>query len=119
MIDRKIDILIIRCLSGEIMDIEETWMEITEWLAKERVISLPKGNDFRALYKTENDVIEVIPTETGIPRQVSKKEWEKFGLKFNKVRENGYDPLKPGHYAQVTYNSSYLVAILKESSKLG
>jgi len=100
------------------MNNDESWREINDWLLEERKIGLPKGEDFRATFNSAKQAIEIIPTKTGIPRRISKKEWNKFVTKFNKVKNNGYDPLRPGHYAQITHNSSYLVAILRESDYL-
>ena len=78
----------------------------------------PSARDFRAFFDTNNNYIEVIPTETGIPRRISKNEWDRFAIKYGEVKSNGYDPLRPGHYAQITHNSSYLVAILKKTGFL-
>lgn len=96
------------------MDIEELWNQVTKWLKEEKEIKLPKGEYFRVSFDANSKAIEIVPTKTGIPRRVKKEEWVRFGEKFNFVKEKGYDSFRPGHYAQITYNSSYLVAILKE-----
>jgi len=97
------------------MDITETWKDLAKWLRQQRNISLPRGKDFCASYKSKIDSIEVIPSLTGIPRLISKNEWTRFCEKYNTVIKTKYNPLRPGHYAQISHNSSYIVAILKES----
>lgn len=96
------------------MNIEKTWNEIIKWLSDEKIIGLPKGNKFKISFNKKKGLIQIIPLKTGIPRIITKKEWRRFGEKFNQVKSNGYDPLRPGHYSQITHNSSYIVALLKE-----
>ena len=74
MNDRKIDISFIYYLINEEMKMTEVWNRIAEWLGEEKLISLPKGKDFRAFFNSNNNYIEVVPTETGIPRRISKNE---------------------------------------------
>lgn len=95
------------------MDIEKIWVEITEWLSESKTIGLPRGQDFNASFNSDLNAIEIIPSKTGIPRVVNRDEWIKFGEKYNSVVEAGYEPLRPGHYARVTYNSSYIVGIVR------
>jgi len=95
------------------MNIEKKWEEIRDWLSKEKRINLPRGSEFEVSFDGKMNEIVIVPLQTGIPRRVGKEEWHRFGEKFNEVEENGYDPFRPGHYARVTFNSSYLVAILK------
>jgi len=96
------------------MAYEESWEQVVKWLAKPREFSLARGMPFKASYNSKEKTINVVPTETGIVRTISIKEWETFIEKLNEVTSSGYDPWRPGHYSKVTYNSSYLVAILKE-----
>ncbi len=51
--------------------------------------------------------------ESGNERRVSREEWNRLVDKFNSVEDSGYDPVRPGHYARLTFNSSYLVALIK------
>lgn len=111
-IERLIYSVCLQCCDS--MDTERHWNEITEWLSEEKSIHLPRGKEFLASFNRNEKVIVVIPSETGIPRRIAKDEWKRFGEKFADVENRGYDPLKPGHYASITFNSSYLVAILKE-----
>lgn len=96
------------------MNPDEIWKDVTKWLSKERVVQLPRGKEFNAHFNKEKSLIEVVPSKTGVPRIVSYKEWIRFAEKFNVVKSNGYDPWKPGHYAMISYNSSYIVAILRQ-----
>lgn len=96
------------------METDRLWSGIAKWLSNEKTIHLPRGKPFVASFDKSDGVIIVTPSETGIPRRISKEEWNRFGEKFEDVEKRGYDPLKPGHYARITFNSSYLVAILKE-----
>ena len=95
------------------MKIDETWRKIVTCIDKEKSITLPRGGKFIAKSNVSDNEIIVIPTKTGIPRRISYIEWSKFVEKFNEVEKSGYDPLRSGHYAKVSFNSSYIVAILK------
>lgn len=66
---------------------------------------------FRARFDREEDELAFTPSETGIERRVGREEWERFVARFNEIERSGYDPLRPGHYPRVTFNSSYLVAV--------
>jgi len=95
------------------MDPVQSWNSVIDWIQSGRTLSLPRGKEFKVTYNQQNRIIEIVPTQTGIPRWVGEKEWALFINKFNEVIDKGYDPWKPGHYARISYNSSYLVAILK------
>ncbi len=90
------------------------WKALQEWLVQEREVALPRGSLFKATYDRGAHEITIVPTRTGIERRVSSDEWNRFVNKFNSVEESGYDPMRPGHYARVTFNSSYLVALIRE-----
>ncbi len=114
MVDRKIDETLWYSPIGGIVKPDVVWGEVTQWLAEKRRIGLPKGGDFEVSFDDDTNSIEIVPIETGIPRRVSREEWRRFVDRFNEVKKKGYDPLRPGHYADITHNSSYLVAVLKE-----
>lgn len=103
----------------EIMNIEESWDEIIDWLGVEKLIELPKGSEFRTAYIEDPESIEIVPLRTGIPRRITENQWDDFCNKFKEVKRNGYDPYRPGHYAQISHNASYLVAILREFEESG
>jgi hypothetical protein len=42
-----------------------------------------------------------------------RRKRRKHGDKFNSAENSGYDPLRPCHYTRLTFNSSYLVALVK------
>ena len=90
------------------------WQALQEWLGREREVPLPRGSPFKAAYDQGAHEISIVPTRTGIERRVGKDEWNRFVNKFNSVEDSGYDPMQPGHYARVTFNSSYLVALIRE-----
>jgi hypothetical protein len=100
------------------MDIEKSWKDLTCWLSQEKKFSLPRGSDFSAKYVNKIDSIQIVPSETGIPRIISKNEWIKFCEKFQAIQKTKYDPLRPGHYAQISHNSSYLVAMVKANQSI-
>ena len=96
------------------MNVDKLWNEIKLWLLDEKMIELQKGGKFKVIFDINSEIIEIIPIKSGISRRINKEEWIKFGNKFNSVKNEGYDPFRPGHYAKITFNSSYLVAIIKE-----
>lgn len=96
------------------MNIDSLWNKIIGRLADEKELSLPRGKNFKASFDKEKQIITIVPTKTGIPRTITKEEWTRVGNKFNQVKKEGYEPLRPGHYARISHNSSYIVAILKE-----
>lgn len=98
------------------MSYEHSWEGVVRWLNEPKEFSLIRGKPFTAVYNQKEQAINVVPKETGIVRTISEKEWDTFIEKVNSVTIEGYDPWKPGHYSKVTYNSSYLVAILKDYS---
>ncbi len=99
------------------MDIEKNWEKILAYLNQERSLKLTKGSEFNAKSDVKNNEIMVVPKETGIARRISKLEWTRFVEKFNDVEKSGYDPMRPGHYAKISFNSSYLIAIVKASAE--
>ena len=94
------------------MSTEIDWEYVTEWLSDEHLLELAKGSKFKAAFIEDANSIEIIPTKTGIPRRINERQWEIFVEKFRDVKKSGYDPYRPGHYAQISHNASYLVAIL-------
>lgn len=99
------------------MNSEKTWKKIITCLTQEKIIKLPKGGEFRARSNTSSNEISVTPIVTGISRRINLLQWERFVEKYNEVEASGYDPLRSGHYAKVSFNSSYIVAILKICGK--
>ncbi len=97
------------------MNTQRSWEALRRWLEREREISLARGRPFRVFLDSKRDELVIIPLESGIERHVGRGEWSRFVEKFNSVENSGYDPLRPGHYARVSFNSSYLVAIVKEA----
>lgn len=95
------------------METDKTWRKILTCTDKEKNIKLPRGGEFIAKSNVSDNEIIVTPKETGISRRISWLEWGRFVEKYNDVERSGYDPLRPGHYAKVSFNSSYIVAILK------
>src|SRR5437660_1417230 len=71
---------------------------------------------FRARFDTVASELVFVPSETGIERRVNAKEWQRFVARFNEVERAGYNPLRPGHYPKITFNSSYLVTIAESAS---
>lgn len=100
------------------IDKSEGWKVLREWLKRRRKVSLPRGRPFQVGFEERRDEIIIVPAESGIERRVSRPEWDRFVDKFNSVEESRYDPLRPGHYARLTFNSSYLVALVK-AAELG
>ena len=96
------------------MIFEKDWEEIADWLSEERSFSSKRGSKFHACFAKDAGEIVFIPLESGIERRVSRAEWGRFMQRYNKVKVAGYDPLRAGHYARITFNASYLVAILLE-----
>ena len=95
------------------MDIDETWIRILKCIVKEKSMTLPRGSEFIAKSNIDDNEITIIPNKTGISQRISYIEWSKFVEKFNEVEKSGYDPLRSRHYAKVSFNSSYIIAILK------
>ncbi len=98
----------------EKVDVEDGWEEITAFLSKKASFKLTRGSEFTAIADRSKDEIIITPKETGIARVIGKQEWNRFVEKFNEVVDSGYDPLRPGHYARISFNSSYLIAIVKK-----
>ncbi len=101
------------------MSFTEDWNEIAEWLSGQRSIELSKGGKFKARYIGEVNSIEIVPIKTGIPRRINENQWDIFIEKFKEVKRSGYDPYRPGHYAHISHNASYLVAILQKFDDTG
>jgi hypothetical protein len=96
-----------------LLDVNRTWRLIQESLSKKKEFKLKSGSNFLAFFDFKTQEIVLIPLKTGIERRVNKSEWERFVKKYNTVVRDGYDPLKPGHYARITFNSSYLVVLVE------
>lgn len=94
------------------MSEEFDWDDLVEWLSDEHLLELAKGSKFKAAFIEGANAIEIVPTKTGIPRRINERQWDIFVDKFREVKKSGYDPYRPGHYAQISHNASYLVAIL-------
>ena len=94
------------------MIFEKDWEELTAWLIDERGFISKRGSKFHAQYDKETNELVFIPLESGIERRFSRTEWLRFLQKYNKVKVAGYDPLRAGHYARVTFNASYIVTVL-------
>ena len=92
---------------------EASWGRVQTWLVRERTLTLARGTEFRVRFDRNRNELVVIPSETGIERRAGRIEWQRFVERFNEVERAGYDPMKPGHYPRVTFNSSYLVAIAR------
>lgn len=99
------------------MDKDIYWERIKEALSSEIELSLPTGSPFKATYDSEYNQIVIVPIKTGIPRRINFTEWERFVNKYNDIENGPYNPLRPGHYAQVSFNSSYLIALVKSIQK--
>ncbi len=93
---------------------DEIWEKIKRWGQHRHRITLPRGSSFDVQFDPKRDEVEVTPLQTGIPRRIGRKEFDKLVKRFNEVTAAGYEPFRPGHYARESHNSSYFVAILKE-----
>ena len=97
------------------MDPERSWLEVIEWLGTPREIRLPRGRPFHVRYDPEEGKVIVTPSLTGIERRIGREYWERYVNRFNEVERSGYDQFRPGHYAAITHNSSYMVALTREA----
>lgn len=95
------------------METDETWKKILICTDPEIKMKLVRGGEFVAKSNVSDNEIIVTPKKSGISRRISWLEWSRFVEKYNEIERSGYDPLRPGHYAKVSFNSSYIVAILK------
>jgi hypothetical protein len=94
---------------------ESSWLELIEWLRTAREIHLPRGKPFRVRYNPEEGKVIVTPSLTGIERRIGREYWERYVNRFNEIERTEYDPFRPGHYAAITHNSSYMVALTREA----
>ncbi len=94
---------------------QDDWTLVKEFLSEPREIGLTRGLPFEASSNPNEDEVTIIPSQTGIERRIGRDEWERFVERFNQVEDSGFDPLRPGHYARVSFNSSYLVALVREA----
>jgi len=90
---------------------QDSWEQLTGWLNRERELTLSRGKPFLARFDRVANELTFTPSETGIERRVGREEWNRFVARFNEIERSGYDPLRPGHYPRVTFNSSYLVSV--------
>lgn len=95
------------------LDVENNWKKVISNLSTETTLKLPKGSEFTAISDSGKSIITITPKQSGISRIIGKKEWIRFAERFNEVIDSGYDPLRPGHYARISFNASYLIAIIK------
>ena len=96
------------------LDASNSWTELGRQLRTARQVPLPRGEPFKASYDPARNEVALVPSQTGIERHVTWEEFQRFAAKHNQVEESGYDPMRPGHYQRITYNASYLVALVRE-----
>jgi len=102
-------------MSFSMIEDRAAWERLQQWLQRERTMTLARGQSFRARFDRVEEQLVFVPSETGIERRVKWDEWERFAARFNEVEHAGYNALQPGHYPRITFNSSYLVAIVREA----
>jgi len=95
------------------LDVENNWKKVISNLSTETTFKLSKGSEFTAISDPVKNTITITPKQTGISRTIGKQEWTRFTEKFNEVIDSDYDPMRPGHYAKISFNASYLIAIIK------
>jgi hypothetical protein len=75
-----------------------------------RTLETVTGKAFRVA--TYLDSLVFVPESTGLGRSDGRKAGEAFVARYNEVRS-----LRPGDYAGVTRNASYLVALVAAASE--
>jgi hypothetical protein len=68
---------------------------------------------FRAEFDNGVGVVVVIPTSTGLPRDINRGDFKNVYEKMRELRRKYSDIFRPALYQRITRNSSYILPIIK------
>ncbi len=89
------------------MNFSNFW-NVLKHSGKVKLETLTRKKEFTISYDSGHDVVLVIPSTTH-PRSITRNEFEKVWSKARNVT----NPYVPVNYHDITFQSSYVVAILK------
>ena len=92
------------------MNFEDFWKKIQSTSGEIELVTLSRKKPFSFSYNHSRDTIDIIPSyKTKYPRASRKKDLKEIW----DVAITVTNPFTPSNYLDITFNSSYIVSIMK------